>query len=415
MANSTAPARPRCARTARRNIRSRRGARNLQYACTLLTRDRLVHGRGLTHDESMTNELQTAPEIDFDKLSPEVRRDIRKLCTLNNYRAPLGVLFDYAVIAFSIWLCVGVSYWFYPVSLVLIGSTYRALAHLQHDSAHKILARNHTWNLLLGTVFSGYLIFHLFTPYRNSHIGGHHRFLGDAEKDPDYAFHLECGLYDHRQPTKRFLARNVLLSVLGLRAPEYVRYIVRDRLMFRSANATVSSPISMRAELAILAAQWIAVFAVCALLGQLHLLLLFWFVPMFTTAVAIGWLCELAEHFPLPESESKRILLTRNRHGWWIERFLFGRHNENLHAVHHVSAGVPYWNAKKAHAVMMRDEAYARWSGMWAGIFTRTRAERGKETLVSYATTYREWRRRGGDPARLERSFAESMTLSRSH
>lgn len=352
-------------------------------------------------------------EPDFDRLHPDVRRELKKLTVLDDYHAPMGVLFDYAVIAFAIWLSAGVSFWLYPVSLILIGSTQRAFANVLHDSSHKILARNGTWNLLLGTMFTGYLIFHLYTPYRNTHIGGHHRFLGDPQKDPDYAFHMQCGLYDTRTSNRRFFARNVVFALLGLRTPEYVRYIVHDRLRFRVTDTTVSSPVTMRAERIRLALVWAAVLAVLAVAGQLHMLLLFWIVPMFTTFVAIGWLTELAEHFPLPESESKRMLLTRNRHGWAVERFLFGRHHDNLHLVHHVNAGIPFWNMKRAHRLLLQDEAYALWDSLWGGILTRSPGKRDTETLISYAAKYRSWRQQGGEPGLGERSFAEELTLAR--
>src|ERR1700760_365034 len=135
-------------------------------------------------------------EFEFSKVDPAVRKRLRTLCKLDNYHGPLAVLQDFAVIALSVYLCVGLSWWFYPLSAILVGSTQRAFANLLHDSAHKILAKNLKLDLLLGTVFSGYLILHLINPYRNSHVGGHHRYLGDENLDPDYTFQNELGLYD---------------------------------------------------------------------------------------------------------------------------------------------------------------------------------------------------------------------------
>src|SRR6202034_3065049 len=107
---------------------------------------------------------------------------------------------------------------------------------------------------------------------------------------------------------------------------EYLRYVVRDRLLFRREQVTVSMPIDIWVERALLVAVWAAILVPCALIGCWLDLVLFWIVPMLTTAVAIGWLSELAEHYPLPESEDRQILMTRNRHGWLLERFLLGRH-----------------------------------------------------------------------------------------
>lgn len=353
-----------------------------------------------------------AAELDFAKVNPFVRRQLRPLTKLDNWHAPLLALQDLAVVALSVYLCLGLSWWCYPVSAVLVGSTHRAMAHLLHESAHKTLAKNPTVNLIFGTVFSGYLVLHLLTPYRASHIGGHHRFLGEAE-DPDYEFHRRCGLYDPAESATRLFTKNILLALLGFRTVSYARYIARDRIFSTAPREAVSTPIPVRTEQVLLVVQWAAIVAVAAVFGWLPLLLLFWFVPMFTTGIAIGWLCELTEHYPLPESETKQVLLTRNRRGWAVENFVFGRHCENYHQVHHLHAGIPTWNLRRAHRIMLKDPAYAAWDSTWGGVFTRPRGGADRETTFSYAAKYRDWRRAGGDPATASPTFAEAMTMAR--
>ncbi|KOX03184.1 fatty acid desaturase [Micromonospora sp. NRRL B-16802] len=350
-------------------------------------------------------------DFDFSNIEAGVRKELRQLCKLDNYHAPLAILTDFAVIAFSVYLCLGLSWWFYPISAILIGSTQRGFVNLLHESSHKVLARNQKLNLILGTIFSGYLVLHLYNPYRNTHIGYHHRYLGDPEKDPDYSFHVECGLYDHRESDVVFFGKNILLSILGFRTPQYIKYVIDDRIFCKMPQAKVSMPISLRAERLIIVAQWLAIVGIAFAFGWATLILLFWFVPMFTTAIAIGWLTELAEHYPLPESEEKQVLMTRNRHGWAIENFLLGRHHDNYHLVHHLNTGVPFWNMKNAHAALLKDKAYAGWDSMWAGIVTRPPGQGNKETLISYASKYRRWRREGGDPATASTTFAEVLAM----
>jgi fatty acid desaturase len=350
--------------------------------------------------------------LDFEKLDPQIRRDLHALCRLDNHHAIGGLLFDYGVIAGCAYLCLGVSWWFYPVAVVLIGSTQRAFVNLLHEASHKVLARNPRLNLAFGTIFSGYLVLHLYNPYRSSHIGFHHRFLGDADKDPDFSFHVECGIYDHEPSNRKFFLQNIALAMLGFRTWRYVRYVVEDRLLFRQRDVAVSMPVTVRTERLVLLGEWIVLLSVLTATGSLVPFLLLWVVPLFTSAVAIGWLSELAEHYPLPESENRRILMTRNRHGWAIERFLLGRHNDNYHLVHHLNTGVPFWNMYHAHRVLLGDAAYARWDGLWAGILTRRADQQDRETLLSYASKYRDWRRAGGQPQHLARSFAELMALS---
>ncbi len=252
---------------------------------------------------------------------------------------------------------------------------------------------------------------HLYGPYRSSHIGFHHRHLGEAGKDPDYEFHIQCGLYETNTSNFRFFARNILSTMVGLRSVAYVKYVVRDRILAKSDQISVSTPVSVTSERLLLLMEWAIIVGACGICGWLPYLGLFWIVPMFTTYLTVGWLSELAEHYPMPESETSRILLTRNRHGWWIERFLLGRHNDNLHLVHHLNSGIPFWNIKRAHRVLMAYAAYARWNDIWAGALTRSRSERGRETLASYAGKYRAWRLRPTDNVASNRTFAE-LTIS---
>jgi fatty acid desaturase len=351
--------------------------------------------------------------LDFDRLSPAVRHKIRDLCKLDNYHGPLAILFEYALVALCVTACVAGSYWLYPLAVVVIGSTHRFLAHFLHEAAHKTLIRNSRLNLVAGTVFSGYLIFQFFGAYRSSHVGSHHRHLGDAENDPDYQFHLECGLYDPATSTRRFILTEVLASIVGLRIRAYLSYVLRDRLFYDTSRNRVSIPISPRTERLVFGVQWALIIGVCAWFGVLGELALFWFVPLLTTNLAIGWLAELSEHYPLPESESTRILLTRNRHGRLVERFLLSRHNDRYHLVHHLNTGIPFWNLGRAHRVLLTDAAYARWDDLWAGVLTTPKSRRGRETVVSYATKYRAWRQAGGDPAGDDLTFAQLVMFAR--
>ncbi|MEU0623637.1 fatty acid desaturase family protein [Streptomyces rubiginosohelvolus] len=356
--------------------------------------------------------MSTFEQLNFDRLAPDIRKELRHLRTLDNHHAPLAILFEYALIAACVVLCTQVSYAFYPLALLVIGSVQRFLAHFLHESSHKVFARNKTLNLVGGSLLSGYLVWHLYGPYRSSHVGNHHRNLGDAVNDPDYSFHIECGLYDTERSDRHFFLKEVVASALGLRTLKYLGYIARERVFCDSSQITVSVPVALRTEQKVFVAQWAAIFGVCAWFGVLPELLLFWFVPLFTTNVAIGWLAELSEHYPMPESENKQVLLTRNRHGIFLERFFLSRHNDRYHLVHHMNAGIPFWNLGRAHKVLLGDPGYAAWDGLWAGAFTRPRDRRDKETVISYAAKYRTWRQRGGDPAAAGPSFAQLMVAA---
>jgi fatty acid desaturase len=325
-------------------------------------------------------------QIDSVKISREVHAKLKLLCKRDNYHWAIAVLKDYLLIAGAIYLTLGVSLWFYPISVFIIGSTQRALSNILHEATHKILAKNDKLNIFVGTVLSGYPIMHLFKSYSHSHIKNHHAYLGDEVKDPDYNFHISCGLYDTQQTEKEFFIKNILLTLSGYRTIRYVGYVLKDRV---KAQPSTKNTISEKVPFTIF---WFAVIGVIAYTGVMLEFLMFWIIPLFTAAVTIGWIIELAEHYPLPESEVDALLLTRNRKGLFLENFFFGRHYDNYHLIHHLHPAVPHWNMVRAHKILLEDANYARWDRLWGGIFTRESKNPNGETVLSYAAKYRSYK-----------------------
>lgn len=321
------------------------------------------------------------------EIGQDVLRQLKQFSEPSNVAAIRTLAFEYALIAASIYVTVAVSYWFYPLALILIGSAQRTFANILHEAAHFHFAKNKTLNFLGGTVLTSYLIFHLFTPYRNSHVGYHHRHFGDPEDDPDYNFHILLGLYEAKESHARFILKNLVLALIGYRSLEYIKYIYQDRILFNEDKVVIRMPITITMDRLLFAATWIVVLFAVTWINVWLEFLLFWIVPCFTTYIAIGWCAELAEHYPLPESEDKRLLMTRNRKGWAIENFLFGRHNDRYHLVHHIFPTIPFCNLREAHEVLLQDEAYRKWDAMWGGIFTRKHPD--EETLISYVKKYK--------------------------
>lgn len=296
-------------------------------------------------------------EHDFE-IRKDVLRQLKHFSEPSNVAAVRTLAFEYALIAGSIYLCVGVSYWFYPLAIIIIGSAQRTFANILHEAAHFHFAKNKLLNFLGGTVLTSYLIFHMFTPYRNSHVGFHHRHFGDPEDDPDYNFHILLGLYEAKESHSRFILKNLVLALIGYRSWEYIKYIYQDRILFTKDKIVIRMPISVTSDRIMFAATWIVVLGLVTWFNIWLEFLLFWIVPCFTTYIAIGWCAELAEHYPLPESENKRLLMTRNRHGWAVENFLFGRHYDRYHLVHHIFPTIPFYNLKRAHEVLLEDPSY---------------------------------------------------------
>lgn len=295
---------------------------------------------------------------EYYNFSNEVRDKLKQLYKSNNYRGLIGILYDYLIISLAIILG-SYNIGFYLLSVVIIGSRQRALATILHDASHLCLAKNKKLNYILGTYFSGYLIGQEFNIYKDSHVKGHHTHLGDPDKDPDYQYHIEAGLYKLKN-NNHFLFKYVLRPLFLLNIISYAYYVFKNRMLqFKKYPKQYIAMIAL----------WFAIVGVLWYFGGLTYLLLYWIVPYFTSFMVIGWFIEIAEHYPLVLNNKKNIKMTRNRFSHWIEAFFLSIHAENYHLTHHLQASIPYWNISKAHKIMMNDKVYRELNEQMGGVF----------------------------------------------
>ncbi|MGW0854321.1 fatty acid desaturase [Streptomyces sp. NPDC002690] len=308
----------------------------------------------------------------FDK---EIRDRIRELNRLDNWHGLVAFASDVFWVATAVWLSVGVSYWLYPVTLIMVGSRMRALATLLHESAHGILARNRAWNLVLGTALSAYPIFQMHYTYKKTHVATHHPKLGRPDVDPDLIFFIEQGVYEEGLSERRRWMKLVVLPALGARTLAVVKYLLMNRLGgakdTEEAEVRPDHWVKARRDKVAFVVFWVAVLGLLALNGLLVAFVLFWIVPFLTTFQIISWYIELAEHTPLVRDHDVNLYMTRNRKSRGVERFLTAMHRENFHLDHHLDTRTPYWNIRKAHQLRMLDEEYARWDAQAGGLFTK--------------------------------------------
>lgn len=83
----------------------------------------------------------------------------------------------------------------------------------------------------------------------------------------------------------------------------------------------------------------------------------------------ITWFIELAEHYPFARYAKTDLYATRNRFSHPVEAFFTAMHSENFHLIHHLFPGVPFWNLKRAHQVLLDDPKYAKINAGFGGIF----------------------------------------------
>ena len=291
------------------------------------------------------------------RFSKDIKAKIKTLCVYDNYHGPLAVLQNLFWISFSIYLS-EYSFWFIPLTLLLIGSRQRALATLLHEAAHGALCSNRRIEKILGTWCSGYLIFQTWASYRRSHTLEHHHKLGDPNCDPDYQYYRQAGVFEPLSKV-RFALAYLIKPMFFLGAPQSLKYLLFNRLIRSPRQGEL---------LAVLICQGTLALCLTQILGAKGYLL-YWLLPYLTTFQAITWFIELAERYPMIARAKSDLLATRNRFSHPIEHFFTAMHGENFHLIHHLFPGIPYWNLKKAHRILLNDPAYALRNSAFGGIF----------------------------------------------
>lgn len=292
------------------------------------------------------------------KFDPILSKKLNLLNKLDNWRGFLGVIEDYFIIGLAIFLYF-YSPWFYPITIIIIGARQGALANLAHEAGHGHLVKNKSLNYILGTFFTGYLIFQEMKTFINSHVKSHHVFLGDQGKDPDYSYHISVGLYKN-QSKKTFLDNYVIKPLYLATILHYMKNI------FISRAPTFSK---YKFEACVMTIYLLLITFLLNYFGWLRYLLLFWIIPYFTIFPTIGWFVDFVEHYPLVQDNNYDIQMTRNRFSHFIEHFIFNAHNENYHLTHHLRPDIPFWNLSKAHSIMMEDQTYNHLNQGMGGIF----------------------------------------------
>lgn len=323
--------------------------------------------------------------ISKHKFCVTITKEISNLTKLDNWHVALFLAEDFLIVGACIALCLNVSWFFYPVAWLVIGSRQRGLANIMHAAAHGTAAKNPTWNYISGAIFSGYLVGQQYVRYIQSHVVRHHGRFGNKEADPDYQQMLNLGLYYVKNPAE-FRKQFVRNALFGFMIPKYLMYVVRDRFLIQHDPnyPEVRSIITAKQDRAIFLIQWVVILGLAFYFGAAGHLLIFWIVPLVSSAMIVGWFIELSEHFPLMASSGVDIHKSRNCQGNLIEHFLVGVHNDDYHLEHHLNPRVPMWNLKKASKIRMNDPDYSSWNSRCAGIFSHGIDSQNGDTLFAF-------------------------------
>lgn len=309
-------------------------------------------------------------------LNQEQIKRLQALNTKNDFLGLLSIFVDVFWIVFAVFLAVGISWWFYPLTILIIGARQRALASLLHEAAHTTLFRTRMLNSSIGRVVCGWTILQSYGVYRNSHVLNHHPKIGDSELDPDLSYMIEQGVYDCGSKSE-FLKNFFIKPLLGGKTLSYIHYLFKDRFVSALKDK------EYRLEMACILIFHSSIFAISYFFNFWIELIAFWWIPFLIIHPIIGWFSELSEHYPMMDlNDGNPRFYSRNRYAGFVERFFIGMHSDNLHLTHHLYPAVPHWHLKQATEILREDKDFCKWDSYWGGIFTSNHSDR--VSLIKY-------------------------------
>jgi len=264
---------------------------------------------------------------------------VREFYKINWRKSLLAISIDWLLIAFAIYLTMKIHLFFFPVSLLIIGSRQRALSNLTHDASHRNLFLHKSINDLITNVFCAVPMFETVAFYRQSHMK-HHKYLGNIEHDPDSISHLSAGYNDH-QPWS------------GDPITNFARLIFNKTTLRTSLFGSLHA-LNMK-DLFFTVFQWSLVIIVSGKISWIITLL--WFSSKLSTYHFIRILAEYLDHSGLKQGSV--LSFTRNLPHKGILCHIFHPHSDTYHIVHHLHPKVPHYNLAQAHEVLLNEKEYA--------------------------------------------------------
>ncbi|MBY3390992.1 hypothetical protein HFN90_36075 [Rhizobium laguerreae] len=129
-----------------------------------------------SHAQPLYNGIEAPDRYTDHRFDRSITRDIKALET-DNWHGPGYIVKDYAMIATLVWLVVDVSWWFYPLAVIMIGAHQRGISTILHDPAHGVLTKNRLLNFLLGTWPTAWPILQRHIAYDSARAVDHRRQL----------------------------------------------------------------------------------------------------------------------------------------------------------------------------------------------------------------------------------------------
>jgi fatty acid desaturase len=273
----------------------------------------------------------------------QLHRIIRVYYQRSNSRGVCAVLTDWLIITLCWTICTltfgsDLFFWVYLCCAVLIASRIRGLENLVHEASHYHLFATRSFNDNLDVIFA-LPVFRTVKDYRASHMI-HHKYLGDASRDPDLQRYIRLGIDD--LPNQNWLWALFIRPLIGYHTIEYVQTTFLD--FWRSSSLRLLK-ISF----------WMVVFVILTLTNQWLSFLLYWLIPLLVILPILRLWAEAAKHCNLDLSHE--ISSARSNIGF-LHRWLIHPHNDGFHTVHHFMPSIPWYRLQKAYQRMLAEPVF---------------------------------------------------------
>lgn len=250
--------------------------------------------------------------------------------------AMMPILLSWALIAFVMYLVIGVSYWFYILALPVIANRQLALCLLAHEGLHGNLAPSRFWSDWVGRYICAFPVFVSLSRYRAKHMM-HHKLVGTAA-DPDF------NLFAVYPLTRKEFVLKVLADFFSLRMlRDFLEYYTDIPRFLRGQPSLNGAPGSVfgTGDFPQFILFQLALWAAVIVGGVWHWYLLLWFVPLLCSLPYIRFMGAL-QHGPMRPKEPE-VMRSRTILGpkWLMEILL--PVNINYHAEHHIEGAVPQY------------------------------------------------------------------------
>ena len=233
----------------------------------------------------------------------------------------------YGTIFFTIFICETISFWFYPVAILILANQYSTLMLLGHEGVHGVLHKNRFVNRAFARYFCHFPFLISHTHYSMNHLR-HHRYLGTND-DPD------SNIYKQSYPSfSKWVAISIRDTINFSLLRRFLSYFNGSKSYFDGKY-----PYNIKTDYLSFYCFWALVVASVFFFGVQNYFSIYWSFPLI---LSMPWiqLMNSYQHYSEdgPIAGLAYNIILQNK----LQKYLFPI-NINFHEVHHQRPDIPYY------------------------------------------------------------------------